>query len=232
MCQPDRHAAKIPVIFVSALNDEDDEACGLAAGGVDYIMKPINPVIVKARVEIHLELKRQRDFLQRISMIDGLTGIANRRRFDEALQSEWRRCSRSQTPLSLIMIDVDYFKCYNDCYGHLAGDECLRKVAGAVAAQVHRGADLVARFGGEEFACLLPDTGAEASRAMAERLRDSVLSLKLAHSMSAVSGHVTISLGVATLVPDGNDDSARLIDIADRSLYAAKLKGRNRIVSL
>ena len=232
MLRNNNDTADIPIIFISALNETEDEARGLEVGGVDYIMKPINPTIVKARVGIHLELKRQRDFLQRISMIDGLTGIANRRRFDEVLKNEWRRCSRNNTSLSLIMIDVDYFKPYNDQYGHLAGDECLKRVGIAVASQMHRGSDLVARFGGEEFACLLPDTGAEAAHAMAVRLRDSVSGLNIEHSGSRTADHVTISLGVATLVPDGSDQWPHLIDLADRCLYAAKQEGRNRIVTL
>lgn len=219
----------IPVIFISAMNEVEDEARGLEAGGLDYITKPINPAIVKARVRIHLELKRQRDLLQRISMIDGLTGIANRRRFDEALEREWRRCHRSGSHLSLILVDVDFFKNYNDHYGHLAGDECLKKVAVAMADQIRRAADLVARFGGEEFACLLPDTGAEAAHAMAMRLREAVSNLGIVHAQSAAADHVTISLGVATMVPDGDDLAARLIDQADRGLYYAKQNGRNQI---
>ena len=219
----------IPVIFISAMNEVEDEARGLEAGGLDYITKPINPAIVKARVRIHLELKRQRDLLQRISMIDGLTGIANRRRFDEALEREWRRCHRSGGPLSLILVDVDFFKNYNDHYGHLAGDECLKKVALAMADQSRRGSDLVARFGGEEFACLLPDIGAEAALAMADRLREAVSNLRIIHAKSVAADHVTISLGVATLVPDGDDLPNRLIDQADRGLYYAKQNGRNQI---
>ena len=222
----------IPVIFISAMNEVEDEARGLEAGGLDYITKPINPAIVKARVRIHLELKRQRDLLQRISMIDGLTGIANRRRFDEALEREWRRCHRSGSYLSLILVDVDFFKNFNDHYGHLAGDECLKKVAVAMADQIRRGADLVARFGGEEFACLLPDTGAEAAHAMAVRLREAVSGLGIAHLQSAAADHVTISLGVATMVPDGEDLAARLIEQADRGLYYAKQNGRNQIAAV
>ena len=219
----------IPVIFISAMNEVEDEARGLEVGGLDYITKPINPAIVKARVRIHLELKRQRDILQRISMIDGLTGIANRRRFDEALEREWRRCHRSDSPLSLILVDVDFFKNYNDHYGHLAGDECLKKVAAAMADQNRRAADIVARFGGEEFACLLPDTGADAAHAMAVRLGEAVAALAIPHARSDAAGHVTISLGVATLIPGEGDVASSLIDQADRGLYHAKQNGRNRV---
>ena len=219
----------IPVIFISAMNEVEDEARGLEVGGLDYITKPINPAIVKARVRIHLELKRQRDILQRISMIDGLTGIANRRRFDEALEREWRRCHRSDSPLSLILVDVDFFKNYNDHYGHLAGDECLKKVAAAMADQNRRAADIVARFGGEEFACLLPDTGADAAHAMAVRLGEAVAALAIPHARSDAAGHVTISLGVATLIPGEGDVASSLIDQADRGLDHAKQNGRNRV---
>ena len=214
------------------MNEVEDEARGLEVGGLEYITKPINPAIVKARVRIHLELKRQRDLLQTISMIDGLTGIANRRRFDEALEREWRRCHRSGAQLSLILIDVDFFKNYNDHYGHLAGDECLKRVAGAMAGQIRRGADLVARFGGEEFACLLPETAEEAAHLMAVKLLECVSDLGIPHACSAAADHVTISLGVASLTPEGDEPPSQLIDLADRSLYHAKQHGRNRIGAL
>ncbi len=225
----DPRTVGIPVIFISAMNEVEDEARGLEVGGLDYIVKPVNAPIVRARVRIHLELKRQRELLQRISMIDGLTGIANRRQFDEVLASEWRRCHRSASYLSLIMVDVDFFKHYNDQYGHLAGDECLKAVAEAMAGQVRRSADRLARFGGEEFACLLPDTGANAAYAMAQRLREAVSELGIAHACSAVSEHVTISLGVASLIPENGDGAFRLIDLADRGLYHAKQHGRNQV---
>ena len=225
----DARTQDIPVIFISAMNEVEDEARGLEVGGLDYITKPINPAIVKARVRIHLELKRQRDILQRISMIDGLTGIANRRRFDEALEREWRRCHRGSSPLSLILVDVDFFKNYNDHYGHLAGDECLKKVATAMADQMRRAADIVARFGGEEFACLLPETGADAAHAMATRLGEAVAALVIPHAHSVAASHVTISLGVATLIPGDGDSASGLIELADRGLYQAKQNGRNRI---
>ena len=219
----------ISVIFITAMDDVEDEANGFKVGGHDFITKPINPTIVKARVDLHLKLKRQKDLLARISMIDSLTGIANRRRFDETLALEWRRCHRSGTELSVIMIDVDYFKSFNDHYGHLAGDECLNQIAGAIAKEMHRGADLVARFGGEEFACLLPDTGYDACIGVAERIRDSISGLQIEHSKSSASPHVSISLGVATLIPDEGEQSWQLVDLADRRLYEAKENGRNRV---
>ncbi|WP_448202787.1 diguanylate cyclase [Azospirillum sp. sgz302134] len=221
----------IPVIFISAKSEVEDETYGLEAGAIDFITKPISPPIVKARVRNHLLLKRQTDTLRALSFIDGLTGIANRRRFDEALLREWRRCSRSHLPLSLIMLDVDHFKAYNDHYGHQAGDECLRAVAALLAEQVKRPGDLVARYGGEEFVCLLPETDAEGAVRVAERLREAVAEQRLPHAVSPVAPHVTISLGVASATPVADAPPDSLTQLADRLLYDAKRAGRNRVCS-
>ena len=145
-------------IFITALVSEADEARGLKAGAIDYITKPITPTIVKMRIHNHLELKRHRDLLADMAAIDGLTGIPNRRRFDEVLHMEWHRAQRTGKQISLLMIDIDHFKRYNDHYGHLQGDDCLRAVARALAEPVHRGGDFVARYGGEEFVCVLAET--------------------------------------------------------------------------
>jgi PleD family two-component response regulator len=150
----DEKTRDIPVIFVTAMDQEEDESKGLNAGVIDYITKPVRSSIVKARVRNHLELKRYRDLLKELSTVDGLTGIPNRRRFDEVLESEWRRARRNQTPLSLLLMDIDFFKAYNDHYGHVAGDDCLRQLAKGLAEIVRRPADLVARYGGEEFVLL------------------------------------------------------------------------------
>ena len=156
----DTKTQTIPIIFVTAMDHEEEETKGLNVGAIDYLAKPIRPAIVRARVRNHLELKRYRDNLECLSSTDGLTGIANRRRFDEFLDREWLRARRCQTPLSLILMDIDLFKGYNDHYGHLAGDDCLRHLAREMTACLRRPTDLVARYGGEEFACLLPDTDA------------------------------------------------------------------------
>ena len=221
----------IPVIFISAKSEVEDETHGLEVGAIDFITKPISPPIVKARVRNHLLLKRQADLLRQLSFLDGLTGIANRRRLDEALRREWRRCARSHAPLSLVMLDVDHFKAYNDHYGHQAGDECLRAVAGVLADQTKRPGDLVARYGGEEFVCLLPETDGEGAVLVAERLREAVARQRLPHAVSPVAGHVTVSLGAATARPLTETPSDSLYQAADLLLYEAKRAGRNRVCS-
>ncbi|WP_454020456.1 diguanylate cyclase [Azospirillum sp. Marseille-Q6669] len=221
----------IPVIFISAKSEVEDETYGLEVGAIDFISKPISPPIVKARVRNHLLLKRQTDLLRTLSFADGLTGIANRRRFDEVLLREWRRCGRVQLPLSLIMLDVDQFKPYNDHYGHQAGDECLRAVAQLLAEQMMRPGDLIARYGGEEFVCLLPETDEDGAVQVAERLRETVANRRLPHAVSHVADHVTISLGVATARPTLDDTPDRLTQLADGLLYEAKRAGRNRVCS-
>jgi diguanylate cyclase (GGDEF)-like protein len=169
--------------------------------------------------------------LHRISTQDGLTGVANRRHFDETLAVEWRRGARTRLPLSLLMLDIDYFKRFNDASGHQAGDDCLRQVAQCVKDAVHRAADLVARYGGEEFAVLLPDTEAERAIHIAETIRERVESLNLAHP-DAPRGHITISIGLATAIPPPNSaDAADFIRCADSALYDAKRTGRNKVAS-
>ncbi|HYH37076.1 MAG TPA: PleD family two-component system response regulator [Azospirillum sp.] len=220
--------ADIPVIFISARGEVEDETRGLEVGAIDFITKPISPPIVQARVRNHILLKRQTDLLRQLSFLDGLTGIPNRRRFDEVLALEWRRCSRSRLPLSVIMLDVDHFKAFNDRYGHQSGDDCLRAVSRLLSEHVMRPGDLVARFGGEEFVCLLPETDADGAARVAERLRAAVEAEAIPHAASPVAGHVTISLGCAGTVPPADRPPEELLDVADRALYEAKRGGRNR----
>lgn len=220
----------IPVIFITALVGEADEEKGLATGAADYITKPFNPSIVKLRVQNHLTLKLQRDQLAALTMTDGLTEIANRRRLDLQLDAEWRRCARNHSPLAAVMVDIDQFKAFNDNYGHLAGDECLRRVAQALDGVPHRPGDLVARIGGEEFLCLLPGTDAEGAALIAERLCDAVRDQKIPHSFSSVADHVTVSAGFAIVEPSRNGDPEHVIKLADEKLYEAKKAGRNRAV--
>jgi len=219
----------IPIIFVTAMDHEEEETKGLNVGAIDYLAKPIRPAIVRARVRNHLELKRYRDNLESLSSTDGLTGIANRRRFDEFLAREWLRARRCQAPLSLILMDIDLFKDFNDHYGHLAGDDCLRHLAREMTACVRRPTDLVARYGGEEFACLLPDTDAEGAMSIGHKLLRQVDTLHIPHAKSAVADHVTLSLGVATLIPVVGQPASDLVRTADECLYAAKRHGRNQI---
>ena len=219
----------IPVIFISAKSEVEDETRGLEVGAIDFITKPISPPIVKARVRNHLLLKRQADLLRSLSFLDGLTGIANRRRFDDAMTREWRRCTRSHLPLSLIILDVDHFKAYNDEYGHKAGDECLRLVAELLADRARRPSDLVARYGGEEFVCLLPETDGTGAIRVAEGFRAAVAEQRIPHAQSPVAPFVTISLGVATVTPSADGSPERLAEMADQLLYRAKRAGRNRV---
>jgi diguanylate cyclase (GGDEF)-like protein len=220
---------EVPVIFVTAQESPDEETRALEAGAVDFITKPVNPAVVRARVRTHLTLKRQADLLRSLAFVDGLTGVANRRRFDDSLQREWRRSRRNGASLALLLIDVDHFKQFNDCYGHLVGDSCLQAVAGALKANMGRPHDLAARYGGEEFACLLPETHLAGALAKAEELRQAVQALNIPHALSSIATVVTISIGVAAVVPMMNLSPDQLLSAADEQLYKAKHSGRNRV---
>ena len=219
----------VPVIFITALAEATEEVRGLKLGAVDYITKPFNPDIVKLRVGNHLELKRQRDILARLSHIDGLTGIANRREFDEYLEREWLRAQRMNKPLSVFMIDVDFFKRYNDRYGHITGDDCLKKIAATLERSLTRPSDLVARYGGEEFSCVLPDTDKEGMLHTAGNILETIRSLKIPHADSGVFEFVTVSIGAASTIPENGSKPADIVKAADCALYGAKAAGRNRV---
>ena len=218
----------IPVIFVTAHSDEAAETLGLALGAVDFISKPVNPAIVRARVRTHLLLKAQSDLLRQWVYIDGLTGVHNRRHFDERLTAEWGRAVRHGTALSVVLLDVDFFKPFNDHYGHQAGDDCLRQLAATLKASVKRPGDLVARYGGEEFVCLLPDTDLPGALDLAQQLGDQVGTLALPHAASSVAPVVTVSLGVCTKRDSTAGSAAALLREADAQLYIAKSRGRNQ----
>lgn len=218
----------IPILFITAQTTLEDETRAFEAGGVDFITKPVVPATVRARVKTHLALKEQGDLLRALVFIDGLTGVANRRRFDESLQAEWRRCRRSKVPLTLLMIDIDYFKRYNDHYGHQAGDVCLQAVAASLKQGFGRSHDLVARYGGEEFVCLMPECDVVAGQSKAEGLRQSVQNLAIPHQASPTQEVVTISTGIATIVPTDELTPEGFLAIADKALYVAKSSGRNR----
>jgi len=213
----DERTARIPVIFVTAREETHDETRGFEAGAVDYIIKPIVPPIVRARVRTHLELKRARDLLERMASIDGLTGIANRRQLDTFLAQEWKRAAGSGSPLSLAIIDVDHFKNFNDTHGHAKGDECLRAIAQALRGVARRTSDLPARYGGEEFAVVLPDTPGEAMASILGAMLEAVRTLCPA----------TISAGAVTLIPALDAEPSSALEAADRLLYEAKRGGRN-----
>ncbi|PVZ20501.1 MULTISPECIES: diguanylate cyclase domain-containing protein [unclassified Pseudomonas] len=218
----------IPIIFLTSHRSEADEVRGFQLGAVDFISKPVNPVIVRARVETHLKLKLQGDLLRRAALTDSLTGLANRRHFDEQLMLHWRQCQRDQTPLALILVDVDHFKRYNDHYGHPAGDACLRTVALTLGQGMQRPYDLAARYGGEEFACLLPHTSASGAQHVAEQLQQLIEGLALPHEASPLASHITVSQGVAAQVPTTGSGPQQLIEAADAQLYRAKQGGRAR----
>jgi len=220
------------VIFVTAMNEVDDEAKGFDVGGVDYITKPVSPPTVRARVNTHLQLKATRDLLEELASIDGLTGIANRRHFDETYDREWKRALRSRHLLSLIMLDVDFFKRFNDTYGHAHGDDCLKEIALVLASTFQRPTDLAARYGGEEFAAILTDTGSLGARGLIERLLGDIADLAIPHSGSTAANCVTASLGGITVIPTRELGSAEAINEVDRLLYEAKADGRNRAVHL
>ena len=249
----------IPILFISALGETFDKLKAFEVGGVDYLTKPFQIEEVVARIEAHLTIKKQRQALeseiikrkqtelelQRIndqlqeannklellSNIDGLTQIANRRRFNDYLLLQWQQHQREQKLLALILVDIDYFKFYNDAYGHQGGDDCLIQVAQAIAKVPQRVVDLVARYGGEEFAVILPNTDIEGALIIAESIKQAIADLASPHQGSQVSDRVTLSLGVASLIPTIEQSLEILIAHADEALYDAKKQGRNRAIS-
>jgi len=221
--------SSIAVIFVTAQGRPGDETRALEAGAADFITKPFNPAVVRARVRAQLTIKLQADLLREMAFVDGLTGVPNRRHFDERLDAEAQRARRGRSSLALLLADVDFFKRYNDCYGHLAGDDCLRRVARALNASMRRPADVLSRYGGEEFACLLPDTDLAGALAVAHNMEAAVRALQIPHSGSDVAGVVTVSLGVAIAAPALRCEAAELVSLADEQLYRAKAEGRGRV---
>jgi len=219
----------IPVIFITGKNDEQYEAKGFQAGAVDYITKPFSPLIALARVKTHIELKRRGDMLERLAGLDGLTGIPNRRHFDQFLEAEWKRSCRYNHSISLLIMDIDYFKLYNDHYGHAEGDDCLKKVASSFSQSMIRSTDLAARYGGEEFACILPETDFEGAMVTADRIMKAIHALCIPHEKSDVADYVTVSIGVSCLTPQKAKKSIDLLETADQALYRAKRNGRNQI---
>lgn len=221
----------IPVIFVTAKGRPGEEEYGLNLGAVDYITKPFKISIVRARVRNHVNLKLKTDLLETLAALDGLTGVPNRRHLDKFLEAEWKRGMRNSSPLSMIMVDVDHFKLYNDHFGHGTGDDCLKQVAEALASSLVRPGDMVARYGGEEFAAVLSETDNEGAFNVAERIRSMVEALAIPHSLSVTANHVTVSLGCATMIPSSDTNWMVLLDAADKMLYQAKCEGRNRVCS-
>jgi diguanylate cyclase (GGDEF)-like protein len=221
----------VPIAIVGAENDDQQELKAYAHGASDYLVQDRAAGIIRARISMMLELKRSRDFLERSARIDGLTGVNNRREFEKSLEMEWRRSARTRQPLSLIMLDVDHFKAFNDRYGHLAGDSCLRRLAGVMQTTVNRSHDSVCRYGGEEFAILLPDTDKKGAQRVAQAIRNQIMLLGIAHDRSSTGLVVTVSQGVATLIPSSSNSPHELVEHADQALYKAKSSQRNCVVA-
>ena len=225
----------IPVIFLSALDDISDKIKAFEVGGVDYITKPFHTAEVLARVKTHLALSRLQQQLElanhelkRLVNLDGLTQLANRRCFNDHLEQEWRRMAREQQPLALILCDIDFFKQYNDTYGHPAGDDCLRQVGAVLQACAKRPADLASRYGGEEFALTLPKTPIQGAIELAQRIQSQLLQLQQPHATSTISDYLTLSMGIASVIPQLDRSPDDLIQAADQALYRAKQEGRDR----
>jgi diguanylate cyclase (GGDEF)-like protein len=222
----------IPVIFVTALDQRRDETRGLDVGAVDYITKPIHPAVVKARVHAHLELKKARDLLEQLASVDPLTGVANRRRFDNALEEEWRRVRRSSRWLSLAIADVDHFKQFNDRHGHLAGDERLRVIASALAKSARRAGDLIARYGGEEFGLILPEVEPAMMLGVIRTVLKGVVARSTGDASDPGQDVVTVSIGAVSAIPPRDSTLKDMLAAADELLYEAKAGGRDRCVHL
>jgi len=222
--------ANIPVIFITSSSLAEDEAKALSLGAVDYIHKPFVDVVVNLRVGIHLRLIEQMKFIENISLTDGLTGIGNRRNFDQTVKAEWNHARRTKEHFSMLLLDIDRFKLFNDTYGHLNGDVCLKTVASVIDDSLDRESDTVFRWGGEEFAVLLPCTPTEGAMMVAERIRENVAAMPIRHGDKTTS--VTISIGVGSIIPPdvGFEDAfTEFSSRIDRALYCAKENGRNRV---
>jgi diguanylate cyclase (GGDEF)-like protein len=231
-----------PIIFLSSLKGDADIDKGISAGGDDYLLKPISEIVLSAKIRAMqriiqmrqslLVLTRKLDAanqeLTRLTSLDGLTGIANRRHFDEVIAREWRRAMRQGNELSILMCDIDHFKLFNDTYGHQEGDECLRQVAQTLAGAMDRGGDLLARYGGEEFVVVLPCTSLSGASYVAAQMRKAINRLAIPHSESPF-GHVSASFGIASAVAMPETDPQDIVGAADRALYKAKNSGRNRV---
>lgn len=241
---------RIPIIVMSSKEDPLDKSRAFEVGASDYLVKVPSKIELLARLRAHYrmfltqqerdeayraleavkeQLEQRNEELKRLSNQDGLTGLANRRHFDEVLDKECRRAKRDGKPIALLLTDVDFFKPYNDAYGHPAGDECLRRVAKVLAEAARRPGDVAARYGGEEFAVILPNTTEDGARSVAENLRESVAALKLPHSGSKVASHVTLSVGVVAAISGQAPSPDQLIELADSALYQSKQSGRNRV---
>lgn len=241
-----------PILMVTVLDDEDSINLAFEKGANEYITKPINWAVLRRRIErlletrwafqelkrryeqahqLSLDLKQTNQKLKLLATVDGLTQIANRRMFDERLKEEWYRAWREKLPLALVLCDIDYFKQYNDYYGHQVGDRCLQDLAMILSQNCQRAEDFVARYGGEEFALILAGSSLKEGKQLAEKIRHNILEAKIPHRENPNGTIITLSLGVASLIPDETKRETDLIAQADRALYRAKNQGRNRVVT-
>jgi len=221
----------IPVIIISGKANPDDEVKGLRLGAVDYITKPYHDIVVKTRIETQLKILRQIRLIEELGFIDMLTNIPNRRQFDRHLTREWNRALREQTSISILMIDVDHFKIYNDTHGHPQGDIALQTVADAIVTSLKRSIDIAARWGGEEFSVLLPNTELEGAMKVAEEIRKNVEDSIIPNDYGQEGHNVTISIGVAPMLPSSDNSISQFVQQADKALYKAKDEGRNTVCS-
>ncbi|MFO0794004.1 MAG: diguanylate cyclase [Candidatus Brocadiaceae bacterium] len=240
----------IPLIMITVMSNIDTLQAAFDAGAIDYISKPYRKIELLARIrsmlklnheikshkaseqklrEMALQLEASNKLLEHLSYRDSLTGIANRRYLEEFIEQEWKRAVREVYPISLIFVDIDHFKAFNDAYGHPAGDECLRQIARALTNSIKRPADIIARYGGEEFIAVLPGTDAAGAFSVAELMKANVVGLGIEHASSQVINNVSVSIGVATALPDRYNTPSSLIANADKALYKAKSGGRNRV---
>ena len=222
----------IPIIFITGRTSQEDEEYGLNLGAIDYITKPFNNAIVKLRIKNYLNLKIKNDMLEKLSMYDGLTNIRNRRFFDETFEKTFSEIKRDKKSLAVLMIDIDFFKPYNDNYGHGQGDETLRKVAKALEKTIKRASDFVARYGGEEFVILLKDINKDGVEAVANNLLNAVRELKITHEFSKIENYVTVSIGASFYNSNSDITKLELLLKADETLYNVKNSGRNNFAIL
>ncbi|AFY33289.1 PleD family two-component system response regulator [Calothrix sp. PCC 7507] len=228
---------RTPILMITSLDDEESVNRAFEVGATDYITKPIHWAVLRQRLRrllqqahVYKQLEAANQALQHLANVDGLTGLANRRRFDDYLNTQWINLAQEELPLSLILCDIDFFKLYNDQYGHPAGDVCLQQVGAVLTENAQKNQDLVARYGGEEFAVIMPNTHASGAVYVAAAMQAGVRDLQIVHDRSAVSEYVTLSMGVATTIPTWETSPSDLIEAADKALYQAKAEGRDRTI--
>ena len=219
---------EIPVLFITSMDELSSQTKGFEVGAIDYIVKPFNEILLKMRIANHMELKRCHDQLKLISHLDELTGLYNRRRFNEVMDNEWNRAMRAGGSLAAVMVDIDWFKSFNDLYGHLKGDECLRNIAGTLKTLARRSGDFICRYGGEEFVVVLPTLDTDHAFIVADAVCQGIYDRRI-QNMGSKYGHITVSCGVAAVVPEQGQKYESLLIQADEALYMAKHFGRNRV---